>query len=331
LLPRGGLSRWVVGQWRRPTGWGRLVLAPPSWLFGALTGLRRTLYRLGWLARRHPGVPVVVVGNITVGGSGKTPLVVHLVDYLQAHGYRPGVVARGYGGQSGATRRVDADADPAAVGDEAVLLASRCGCPVAIGADRAAAAGELAPACDVIVADDGLQHYGLARDIEIAVVDGDSGLGNSRLLPAGPLREPVSRLARVDWVAVRDGERAGACRFGVQLGAPRRLGASAGEGEGELGNWSGRAVHAVAGIGVPERFFSQLEDAGLIVERHPFADHHRFRASDMIFDDDDPVLMTEKDAVKCRHFDDARLWYVPAEVADFDGLAERLVTRLQED
>ncbi len=318
-----------MGQWRRPRWWGRLILAPPALVFAVLSGVRRAFYRLGWLARTHPGVPVVVVGNITVGGSGKTPLVAHLVAYLQAHGHRPGVVARGYGGQTGPARRVDADADPTDVGDEAVLLAIRCGCPVAIGADRVAAARELAGVCDVIVADDGLQHYALARDIEIAVVDGDTDLGNGRLLPAGPLREPVSRLARVDWVAVRDGERPGACRFGVRLGAPRRLVDGASE-EG-LTEWSGRVVHAVAGIGVPERFFSQLEDVGLIVERHPFADHHRFRPSDLAFGDDQPVLMTEKDAVKCRRFDHARLWSVPAEVADFDGLAERVATRLHED
>lgn len=328
-MARGGLSRWVVGQWRRPTGWGRALLAPSAMVFAALTAARRAFYRMGWFASTHPGVPVVVVGNITVGGSGKTPLVAHLVDYLQAHGLCPGVVARGYGGRTGATRRVGTDADPGEVGDEPVLLAVRCGCPVAVGADRVAAARELAGECDVLVADDGLQHYALARDIEIAVVDGDTGLGNARVLPAGPLREPASRLARVDWVAVRDGERAGACRFGVQLGAPRRL--DGGAGEGGLADWSGRVVHAVAGIGVPERFFSQLEDAGVIVERHPFADHHRFRSSDLVFGDELPVLMTEKDAVKCGRLDDARLWYVPAEVADFDGLAERVATRLQEE
>ncbi len=329
MLPRASLSRWVVGQWRRPSWWGRLVLTPPALLFALITAIRRALFRRGWLASTHPGVPVVVVGNITVGGSGKTPLVAHLVDYLQAHGFRPGVVARGYGGQTGATRRVDADSDPREVGDEPVLLATRCGCPVVIGADRVAAARELADACDVIVADDGLQHYALARDIEIAVVDGDSGLGNGRVLPAGPLREPLTRLARVDWVAVRDGERAGACRFGVGLGGPRPINGTA--GPSSLAAWSGHGVHAVAGIGVPERFFSQLEDAGLIVERHAFVDHHRYRPSDLVFGDDQPVLMTEKDAVKCRGFDDARLWYVRAEVTDFDGLAERVATRLQED
>lgn len=318
-----------MGQWRRPSGAGRLLLGPPAVLFAAVTALRRAGYRLGWLRAQHLGCPVIVVGNITVGGSGKTPLVAHLVAYLTAHGYCPGVVARGYGGRSSTARRVGPEDDPAAVGDEPVLLARRCRCPVGIGSDRVAAGRLLGDTCDVVISDDGLQHYRLARDLEIAVIDGDIGTGNGRLLPAGPLREPVSRLEEVDWVAVRDGERGGAWRFTVQPAAPRRVDGSA--GAAAWGAWSGCVVHAVAGIGVPERFFGQLEAAGLVIERHPFPDHHRFRPGDLAFADERPILMTEKDALKCGHFDDARLWYVPAEAADFDGLAARVTVRLQEE
>jgi len=179
----------------------------------------------------------------------------------------------------------------------------------------------------VIVADDGLQHYALARDLEIAVVDGDSGLGNGRMLPAGPLREPRGRLRRVDFVAVRDGDRPGAFGFSVRPGAARSLAGNT--ADVELGQWRGRRVHAVAGIGVPERFFGQLEDAGLDVERHAFGDHHPFVAADLAFGDDAAVLMTEKDAVKCRPFADERMWFVPAEIIDRDDLAQAVVERLE--
>lgn len=326
-MGRGRLARWVVRQWRAPSIAGWLLLGPPAAVFRVLVGLRRGAYALGLRRRRRLPVPVVVVGNLTVGGGGKTPLVVHLVGALRAAGFRPGVVSRGYGGAGGAPRRVDADSDPVVAGDEPVLIARRCGCPVAVGADRAAAGALLVGACDVLVADDGLQHYRLARDLEIAVIDGDYGLGNGRLLPAGPLREPAARLRAVDFVAVRDGERAGAWRYRVVPGAARRV--DGGPGERPLDAWRGERVHAVAGIGVPERFFGQLEDAGLDVERHGFDDHHRFSAAELAFGDTAPVLMTEKDAVKCRPIAHARMWYLPAEVDDRDDLAGAVVRRLR--
>lgn len=326
-MSRGRLARWTVRQWRTPSLAGRLLLAPPAVVFRALAGLRRGAYRAGLLRGRRLPVAVIVVGNITVGGGGKTPLVVHLVEALRAAGFRPGVVSRGYGGAGSAPRRVDGDSDPAVAGDEPVLIARRCGCPVAVGAERAAAAALLLGACDVLVADDGLQHYRLARDIEIAVVDGDYGLGNGRPLPAGPLREPAARLRSVDFVAVRDGERDGAWRYRVVPGAARRVDGA--PGQQPLSAWQGQRVHAVAGIGVPERFFGQLEDAGLDVERHGFDDHHRFSAADLAFGDAAPILMTEKDAVKCRRIAQAHMWLVPAEVEDRDDLAGALLRRLQ--
>ena len=316
-------------RWHEPTAVSRLLLGPTAGGFALATGLRRWLYRRDWLRRRRLPVPVVVVGNLTVGGSGKTPLVIHLARSLRDAGWSPGVVSRGYGGRDRRARRIGANADPAVEGDEPVLIHWAADVPVAVGADRPAAAALLTDDCDVILSDDGLQHYALARDVEIAVIDGDGpegGLGNGRLLPAGPLRESAARLDHVDFVAVRDGTRPGAYRFDVFPGDPVPL-----HGSGQrrpLAEWAGRRVHAVAGIGVPERFFGQLERAGLRIERHAFADHHAFTAADFVFDQRYPVLMTQKDAVKCRGFADARLWYLPAGLDDRDGLAAAVAERL---
>jgi len=327
LAQSAPFGHWIVGQWRRPSLAGSLLLRPAAGLFAALTGLRRAAYRYGLFRSHGVDVPVIVVGNLTVGGSGKTPLVAHLVGRLAASGWRPGVITRGYGGTTEHAMRITAEDDPMTVGDEAVMLARRCGSPVARGSDRVAAAALLRDDCDVIIADDGLQHYRLARDFEIVVIDGDSGLGNGRLLPAGPLREAPRRLDTVDAVAIRGGNHPGGYRFDIVAGGPRPF-----DGPGAartLTDWHGIAVHAVAGIGVPERFFGQLEDAGLIVERHAFADHHVFRAEDLAFDDERPLLMTEKDAVRCRNLADARMWYVPAELVDHDGLADVVLDGLR--
>ncbi|MFA7619151.1 MAG: tetraacyldisaccharide 4'-kinase [Thiohalomonadaceae bacterium] len=287
------------------------LLAPLSWLFCTLAMLRRTAYRCGWRRAERVGVPVVVVGNITVGGSGKTPVVVWLVDYLRRHGKRVGVVSRGYGGQAPHwPQPVDAASDPAMVGDEPVLIARRTGVPLAVGPDRVAAARFLLARheLDVIVSDDGLQHYRLARDVEVAVVDGRRGLGNGRCLPAGPLRERPSRLAHVDVVVTNGGDAPDAVRLEgallVNLRDDRQQALSA------LG---GSRVHGVAAIGDPRRFFATLAAAGLTVVEHAFPDHHPFRAEDLAFGDGLPVVMTEKDAVKCTGFASENHWYLPVE------------------
>lgn len=321
-----GLSRWLVRRWRQPTLVSRFLLGPPAIVFSFLAALRRAAWRRGWFRVERLPVPVIVVGNLTVGGSGKTPLVIHLVTALQAAGWSPGVVSRGYGGSGNGVRRVDTGADVRTVGDEPALIHWICGCPVAVGAERPAAARKLLPDCDVIIADDGLQHYALGRDLEIAVVDGHEGLGNGRPLPAGPLREPASRLDSVDFVVVRDGARAGAWPIDVRADTVERV-----DGAGvvqSLEAWHGASVHAVAGIGVPERFFSQLERAGIGIERHAFADHHAYAPEDFRFGDDRPVLMTQKDAVKCRLFADARLWFVAVRVDDRNRLADAVLDRL---
>lgn len=317
----------IVRQWHQPTPGWQCLLRPLSWVYCGAIALRRAAWRWGIVRSRRLPVPVVVIGNLTVGGSGKTPLVGHLVDALAAAGWRPGIVSRGYRGRARAPCRVDRDSDPREVGDEPLMHALLSGRPVAVGADRVAAASLLVDDCDVIVADDGLQHYRLGRDVEIVVIDGDAGLGNGLLLPAGPLREPEQRLLDADFVAVRDGERERAWRYRVTPAATRRLI----DGESRaLAAWSGESVHAVAAIGVPGRFFGQLEDLGLEVERHGFADHHPLAAPDLAFGDRRPVLMTEKDAVKCRAFADERMWVVTAVVEDLDDLAGAVVMRLGE-
>ncbi len=306
-------------------------------LFGLGVRLRRAAYARGMCVSRRMARPVIMVGNITVGGSGKTPLVIWLAQQLGARGHRPGVVLRGYGGAA-ATGRVPClvtpDSDVAVVGDEALLLRLRTGMPVVVGRDRVAAAERLlATGVDLIIADDGLQHLRLARDFEIGVVDASRGLGNRYLLPAGPLREPAERLSRVDAVVINGVP--GAAAAGVPAAFVMRLEGQwlrtlAGSGAAvALSSLAGQRVHAVAGIGNPRRFFAQLAAAGLEVVEHAFPDHHYYRAADLEFHDGLPLLMTEKDAVKCRAFAAANRWYLPVAVS-FDGAdGDALLARLQ--
>ncbi len=289
-----------------------VLLTPLSLLFRIVVAVRRLAYRLGLLRSRRLPVPVIIVGNITVGGSGKTPLVAWLAGYLQGKGYRPGIVARGYGGTARSwPQQVRRDSDPAIVGDEAVLLAGLTGCPVAVGPDRYAAASALVKynSCDVIVADDGLQHYALQRDIEIAVIDGVRRFGTGFMLPAGPLREPVSRLRDADLVVVNGLGGGNEYPMKLKRGLLHNLADESRTCRPEA--FRQRKVHAVAGIGNPERFFQALREQLGQVETHSFPDHHRFARADILFDDDAPVLMTAKDAVKCRRFATGNEWYLP--------------------
>jgi tetraacyldisaccharide 4'-kinase len=308
---------WWGGE---PVPWRLRTL---SGVFAAGVRLRRAAYESGWLVRSRVGRPVIVVGNITVGGSGKTPLVVWLCEQLRSLGAQPGVVLRGYGASAAhaaAPQRVSPDAEVARVGDEALLLAQRTAVPVAVGRDRVAAARLLlAAGVQVIVADDGLQHLRLARDLELAVVDAARGLGNGRLLPAGPLREPAARLATVDAVVLNGADSglaglqlpASMPRLHMQLQGERLVPLQADAQPMPLAQLAGRRVRAIAGIGNPERFFSQLRAAGLEVVAQPFADHHAYRAGELRFTDRLPLLMTEKDAVKCRAFGLIDAWYLP--------------------
>lgn len=305
-----------------------ILLTPLSLVFRALVWLRRASYRFGLLASMRLPVPVIVVGNLTVGGTGKTPLVLWLAAELRRRGRRPGVLCRGYGGHHvGAPRAVTSGDDPAVTGDEALLLAERARCPVWIGVDRGRAGHALLsahPECDVIICDDGLQHYRLRRDFEVAVED-ERGLGNRLLLPAGPLREPASR--RVDATVINGGQpRLGT--YSMRLRASGIYRVCQPEERVALSDLPGKRLHAVAAIGNPQRFFAELDRMGLAVVAHAFPDHYAYRPEDLEFANCDLVLMTEKDAVKCRKFGRRDLVAVRVDAEPDPALAELIWSRI---
>ena len=307
-----------------------LMLLPLAWGFRVVAAGRRLLYAYGILPTQILDIPVVVVGNISVGGTGKTPLVIWLVAYLRRRGFRPGVVSRGYRGQPRRRSiRVRTDSDATIVGDEPLLIARRAHCPVAIATDRATAARQLIveDGVDVILCDDGLQHIALARDIEIAVIDGERRHGNGRCLPAGPLREPPSRLRTVDLIVCNGKAQAGEFEMRHQTALLRSLGAD--DHRVNLATFRNQSVHAVAGVGNPARFFERLAAAGLRVVPHRFPDHYRFQRTDIFFDDGLPVIMTEKDAVKCAQFASGNQWYLPI-TAEMTTAFEQRLTALME-
>jgi len=326
--------RWIERHWQRVTLVSAL-LYPLSLVFRSIVALRRAAYRASLLPSLRLGVPVIVVGNITVGGTGKTPLVLWLATFLSDHGFRPGIVSRGYGSTARTPRPVTAGSDPKTGGDEPVLLAHRSARPVWVGENRAATAEALLrahPECDVIVSDDGLQHYRLQRDVEFAVVDGGRGFGNGFMLPAGPLREPLSRLRTVDAVVVNGPAR--------PLETPRRTLTMQLNGR-EFRNvlnpdhtvgpahFHRLRVHAIAGIGNPQRFFAHLEALGLQFEAHAFPDHHRYVAADLAFPDADAILMTEKDAVKCAAFAAETHWALRVDAMPESELGELVLRKLK--
>lgn len=323
------LAAWFERRWYDGVAPGP-VLGALAALYGTVARVRRARYLRRRARQERVALPVVVVGNLAVGGAGKTPLTLALVEALRARGWRPGVISRGHGGSATGPERVVASSDPARVGDEPALIARRSGAPVAIARRRLAAAQLLAAAheADVLVADDGLQHYALSRDIEIAVIDGRRRYGNGRLLPAGPLREPVARAADCDFRVVNGGEAdPGEVPMRLELGRALALDDTAAQ---PLAAFRGRRVHALAGIGDPERFFAALRAHGIEVVPHPFPDHHPFRASDLVFREDLPLLMTEKDAVKCRAFAAPARWYVPAEARLPEAFLDAVDARLRE-
>jgi tetraacyldisaccharide 4'-kinase len=306
-------AQWLNRVWYErpaPPWW----LIPLSLLYGALARARRLAYARHLRPVRRLHRPVVVVGNLSVGGTGKTPLVCWLAGRLRELGYRPGIVTRGYGGSVRRSRLVARDADPGEVGDEALLLARRTGMPVAIGRRRPVAAQLLIDeGCDLVLSDDGLQHYALERDCEIIVIDGDRRFGNGWLLPAGPLREGRERLAAADGIVVNGGRALIEGALSMRLEACAAVALRGGR-ERSLESFAGTCVHAVAGIGHPERFFNMLRSYGIEVEGHALPDHAQIRPADIRFAGGAPVLMTEKDAVKCASMADERHWYVPVEV-----------------
>jgi tetraacyldisaccharide 4'-kinase len=310
----------------------RYALWPLSAVYRALARLRRIAYQRGWRAAVEVDVPVVIIGNVSVGGTGKTPFVIWLAEQLKQRGRKVGIVTRGYRGKGKEwPRAVADDSDPEEVGDEPVLLARRTGCPVVAGPDRVACVGALLEDArvDVVLSDDGLQHYRLARTFEIAVVDGARGMGNGLCLPAGPLREPPSRLQEVDAIVVNGAGwgHAGVFRAEAVVTKVYRLKDGV---ERTLESFRDRTVHAVAGIGNPQRFFDLLRNAGLDVEAHPLEDHAEITLDELTFDEPGAVLITEKDAVKCEHLKTDGVWCVVVDFkfdADSTARLMRLVLR----
>ena len=327
------LGRRLESVWYSPQHPMRWALWPLEMLYRLVYHLHRDLYRAGVRKVEALGVPVLVIGNLTVGGTGKTPVVIWLANELKDRGLRVGCISRGYGGSAAShPRRVSADSEPLEVGDEPVLIAAATSCPVMVGSDRVAAAKALLAEIrlDALLSDDGLQHHALGRQFEIAVVDGERGLGNEACLPAGPLREPATRLDHVDAVIVNGGGWGEGSVFRMTL-TPDRVYQLAGEGERTLDDFRDTIVHAVAGIGNPDRFFEMLKAAKIRVIQHAFEDHARYQPSDLEFGDQHPVLMTEKDAVKCRAFADQRFWSVAVNLEFQGGDGDRLLRRVLRD
>lgn len=315
------MYNWLHRVWYEGAPFYQILL-PLSGLNWLLVTLRRGLYRLGVLSRHRAAVPVIVVGNITAGGTGKTPVTIWLARELRERGFSPGIVSRGYGGSKSSTSmRVDAASDPGVVGDEPVLIARKAGCPVVVDANRARAAQMLVDdGVTVIIADDGLQHYRLERTYEICVIDGARGLGNRLLLPAGPLRETIDRLVEVDQVLTNGRMREcadataveqNAIRFDLVAREVHRLNGSLIR---PIEGFAGTTVHAVAAIGNPMRFFDMLRSHGMQVIEHALPDHAKLDSRNMQYGDDFEVLMTEKDAVKLQGVNSDKYWTVPVDL-----------------
>ena len=276
-------------------------------------------------------VPVIIVGNITVGGTGKTPMVTALVNNLQQQGYKPGIASRGYGGQATQPTLVEPSHSADYVGDEPLMIFNNTQATVVVGQNRLEVIQQLINThqCDVIICDDGMQDYRFAHDIEIIMVDGDRVFGNHKLLPAGPLREPISRLQKANFVVATSKmvpAVSGDCMTlqlveCVQLAKPHN--------RGSLEQFKGQTVHAVAGVGNPNRFFNNLTTLGLKVIEHAYPDHARYELSDFSFSDQNPILMTEKDAVKCQKLSLDNAWYVPLETKLPDDFMSRVNTLLR--
>jgi tetraacyldisaccharide 4'-kinase len=332
---------WLENHWYRTSRW-QLVLRPISLIFRALSALRRAMYSNGMLASEQLLLPVVVVGNISVGGTGKTPLTLELARQLGERGYHPLIISRGYtikshsrfskkGRQALQPRQVSADSGAQDVGDEPLLMARRSLCPVWIGRDRVAtahAALQAHPECDIILSDDGLQHYRLRRDAEIAVIDGARGFGNGRLLPAGPLREPLERLKSVDAVVINGGKTESGI-FAMTLAGEVFYNLVDPDKTARAEHFQTTKNHAVAGIGNPQRYFQHLEKLGITFTPHDFPDHHPYCAADLAFADCDAILMTEKDAVKCAPFADARFWVLRVDAQIDTALLDHILRKIE--
>jgi tetraacyldisaccharide 4'-kinase len=324
-----------VRSWYQKSLW-LYLLFPLAIVYWLLSAVRRLLYSVGILSSYRSPVPVVIVGNITVGGTGKTPLVIALCRTLQNAGMNPGVISRGYGGKAPSYPHiVTVNGNSQYCGDEPLLIAEQSQVPVVVDANRESAIRCLLAnnTCDVIIADDGLQHYALQRDVEVVVVDGSRNFGNRWLLPVGPLREPVSRLNRVDYV-VSNGpglDISSAKKQHTMSLQPTVLMSLADGKAVAFDQWSSpKRVHAVAGIGNPDRFFQTLRSGGFDPIEHCFADHHHFTESDLAFDDEFPIIMTAKDAVKVRELNClTHCWYLSIEATVDNGFFPAVIQQIK--
>lgn len=321
-MPRN-FEQTLISAWYQGSFW-LWLLVPFSWLFIGVAKLRRLWYqKVNKTALLN--TPVIVVGNITLGGTGKTPVVIALTQALKASGKRPGIVTRGYGSQSHTQPTwVESSSAAEEVGDEALLLERRTGCPTIVSPNRLLGAQKLIEdGCDIIISDDGLQHYRLPRHFEILVIDGLRRFGNGHCLPAGPLREPLSRLEEVDAIICQGAEpKIG--EIGISYQASEAINIKTGE-RVPLSRFSQHKVHAVAGIGNPEKFFNTLQKLGIHFTPHAFSDHHAFQEEELAFTDQAPIIMTEKDAVKCEPFAQAHWWALPIDTQLPDALIERIL------
>ncbi len=329
------MADWLQKQWLGFTFW-HILLMPLSWVFGVVVVSRKWLYKTGWLKSVRLSVPVVIVGNINVGGTGKTPLVIWLAEQLQSAGYRPGIISRGYGGNAKQVAEVFTSSNPFEVGDEPVLIAMRTSCPVFVSAGRVEAGRALLaahPECNVIISDDGLQHYRLQRDVEIIVYDSVKGFGNGALLPAGPLRESKNRLKTVDAVVsngsvVNDALLLTLKPIEMQLESTDFYNALDNRIKSDAQAFIGQKVLAIAGIGNPMRFFNQLRRMGLNFQSQSYSDHHAFTVRDFEGVEADVIVMTEKDAVKCRSFANSNFWVLPANAVIKNDLLMTILNKL---
>jgi len=323
------IAKFLNEVWYKDHFVGTWIM-PFSFIFTDVVKFRRWMYKKGYKPVEKLPVPVIIVGNITLGGTGKTPLVIYLVEKLKAAGYKPGVISRGYGGQAeNWPLRVTADSDVHLVGDEPLLIAQQADCPVAVGPVRAESARLILEneTCDVIVSDDGLQHYALHRDIEIVVIDGQRRFGNNFCLPSGPLREPQERIREVDFVVCNGGEPE-ENEILMQLEGAYAVNMQTSETK-PLVEFRDNNYHALAGIGNPQRFFDLLVKQGVECQTHSFPDHYDFTGKDITYKGAQAIFMTEKDAVKCRSFATEQHWYVPVQATLASGFVDDLLTLLQ--
>ena len=308
-----------------------LLLLPLSWLYCAVSSIRRKLYLSGFLQSVKADVPVVVIGNIVAGGSGKTPLLIALCEYVKQKGFRPGVVSRGYGGSFTGVKQLSNSDTAELVGDEPLMIYRRTGIPVVVSSDRASAVQTLLANndCDVVFSDDGMQHYRMSRDMEIAVVDAERRFGNGLCLPAGPLRERETRLDEVDLVVYNGGSDSLAS-YTMQSLNFNKLGSDTVRSLSDFkaGLEASTKLHAVAGIGNPPRYFNQLRLLGFDIVEHAFADHHQYQQQDFKGWTQDCIIMTEKDAVKCARLDLADAWYLEVEALFSEELDAQLAKHL---